>query len=416
MRHKEIQAPQAGFVDYPNAVAFMYSRQPVIVQCGLATYAASVTVKCDTNDGASYTETRRLYQGRAEFDISRIMQILAPGPDRLLERLNGATDAPMCEVFSLTVEVEGVTVLDVQGDIQAMYGALDAGEAYGGAITRKLYRNYPQTIPVWNTRNGLYNFRIGPRTFTPTYSDSPALCRAVTLANVPWLDVEIGPGTPEYPLEPMQDSGSSGSSGRSGSGGGTAAASAIGGLILRDGVPVEGSASLRYRLQDGVEYEAEARAVTFIPDASPKGRGVYLRWLSRTGEVLYWLFDRQARETVATVAETFRRHYEGDPATPTGDAFRNEDKCSYEEARRLTISAKELSAEQFDDLCSLLTSPVVDMYYEPEAHTGYAQTGDFWMRVNVEAGTQSRRSDRSTPKLHTFEASIILPRRNTVQL
>ena len=409
MRHKEIQAPQAGFVDYPNAVAFMYSRQPVVVQCGSATYPVRVTVKCDTNGGASYTETRRLYQGRAEFDISRVMQILAPGPDGLLERLNDATDAPMCEVFSLTVEVEGVTVLDVQGDIQAMYGALDAGEAYGGAITRKLYRNYPQTLPVWRTRNGLYNFRIGSQTFTPTYSDSPALCRAVALA-VPWLDIEIGPGTPEYPLYPAQDSGSSGT------GGGTAPASVTGGLILRDGVPVEGSASLRYSLQDGREYEVEARAVKFIPDASPKGCGVYLRWLSRTGEVLYWLFDRQARETVATVAETFRRHYEGDPATPSGGSFRNEDKCSYEEARRVTVSAKDLTPEQFDDLCSLLTSPVVDMYHEPEAHTGYVQTGDHWVRVNVEAGTQTRRGSRSTPKLHTFEASLVLPRRNTVQL
>lgn len=413
MRHKEIQAPQAGFVDYPNTVAFMYSRQPVIVQCGLATYAASVTVTCDTNGGASYTETRRLYQGRAEFDISRIMQILAPGPDRLLERMNGTTDAPMCEVFSLAVVVEGVTVLDLQKDIQAMYGALDAGEAYGGAVTRKLYRHYPQTLPVWRTFYGQYYFRIGPQTFTPTSSAGPELCHAVTLADVPWLEVTPGPESPGLPLEPVQDLDSSVSAG---SGDGTAAASATGGLLLSDGVPVYGAASLRYSLQDGKEYVAGARTIKFLPDTSPRGCGVYLRWLSRTGEVLYWLFDRQDLETVATVAETFRRHYEGDPATPTGDAFRNEDKCSYEEARRLTISAKDLSAEQFDDLCSLLTSPVVDMYYEPEAHTGYAQTGDFWMRVNVEAGTQSRRNSRGTPKLHTFEASLVLPRRNTVQL
>ena len=412
MRHKEINAPQAGFVDYPNAVAFMYSRQPVIVQCGSGALLASVTVACDTNGGASYTETRRLYQGRAEFDISRVMQILAPGPDGLLERLNGTTDAPVCEVFSLTVAVEGVTVLDVQGGIQAMYGALDAGEAYGGAVTRKLYRHYPQTLPVWRTFDGQYNFRIGPQVFAPTYEEGPALCRAVTLADVPWRDIEIGPGEPEIPLEPVQDSGAS----SPGTGGGTASASVTGGLVLSDGVPVYGTATLLCGLQDGRQYEQTGRTIKFMPDASPRGCGVYLRWLSRRGEVLYWLFDKRDQETVATVAETFRRHYEGDPATPADYSFRNEEKCSYEEARRLAISAKELTAEQFDDLCSLLTSPVVDMYYEPEEHTGYAQTGDVWVRVNVEAGTQSRRNFRNTPKLHTFEASLVLPRRNTVQL
>lgn len=379
MRQTTFTSPEAGVVEYPNAVAFMYSRQPVIVQCGSGSLQASVTVTCDTNGGASYTETRRLYQGRAEFDISRIMQILAPGPDRLLERMNGTTDAPMCEVFSLAVEVEGVTVLDLQKDIQAMYGALDAGEAYGGAVTRKLYRHYPQTLPVWRNIYGQYYFRIGLQTFTPTSSAGPELCRAVTLADVPWQE-------------------------------------ATGGLILSDGVPELARTSLRYRLQDGKEDLATYRIVKLLPDSTPRGRGVYLRWLSRSGEVLYWLFDRQDLETVATVAETFRRHYEGDPATPADGSFRNEEKCSYTEARRLTISAKDLSAEQFDDLCSLLTSPVVDMYYEPEEHTGYAQTGDVWMRVNVEPGTQSRRNSRGTPKLHTFEASLVLPRRNTVQL
>lgn len=409
MRQQQIITPEAGFVEYPNALAFMYSRQPVVVQCGATgSYLVTVTVTCDTNGGVSYSEQRRLHKGRGEFDISRIMQILAPGPDQLLQRLHYATDAPLSEVFSLKVEIGNTVALDLERGIQAMYGALDAGEAYGGQITLKLYRNYPQTLTVWRSMYGQYNYHIGPQSFAPTYSEGPSYCRAVTLDAVPWIDIEdVTP--PVFPITPPEG-------GYEAQTAEASAASVSPVVTLRDGVPVFGSATIFVGLQDGLQLDQSSRTIVFVPDMTPRGCGVFLRWLNRRGEVSYWLFDKRQLETAAAVSESFTRHYEGDLVAPASGVYLNEDKRSYAEARAQGISTKDLSAEQFDELCSLFTSPVVEMLYEPEEHTGYTKTGDFWMRVNVEAGALSRRNWRNTPKLHSLEATVILPRRNTAQL
>ena len=417
MRTTQIKSP-AGVIHYPNGIAFMYSRQPVIIECGAgASYNTTVKVTCETNGGASYTETRRMLNGRAEFDISRIMQTLARDVDGVLQRVDYENGSALAEVFSLEVTIGNTKVLTLQNEIQALYGALDAGEVYGQKTTRRLFMNYPQTFNIWKDAFGSFQTTFAGVTNTPPYSEAAARCREVC---------------PQTFL-------------------GAALLTA-----LRNGQSVQGTTSWLYRLQEGVQSTQLTRETTLIPDNSPRGLGVYLRWLNRRGEVSYWRFDKTQLETAGAVSESFRRHYEGDPAAPVDKVFRNEDKRSYEENRRLGITTTGLSEEEFDDLCTLLTSPVVEMLYVAEEYTGLglvvnggtaAAVGDGavdgqdaeanltgldggaaretqlhyseedrWVRVNIEGGTQGRRNRQSTPRLHDFEATITLNQRNTARL
>lgn len=417
MRTQQITTPQTGSVQYPNAIAFMYSRQPVIVQCGTADYTTTVKVTCETNGGASYTETRRMLNGRAEFDISRIMQTLARDVDGVLQRVDYESGSSLAEVFSLEVSISGKTAMSLQSGIQALYGALDAGEVYGQPTTRRLFLNYPQTINVWKDAFGSFQTQFAGVTRSPSYSAGSALCREVC---------------PQEFLSSSQIT------------------------ALRNGFALSGWTSWLYRLQEGVQSTQQTRETVLKPDNSPRGCGVFLRWLNRRGEVSYWRFDKTQIETAGAVAESFRRYYEGDPAAPVDKVFQNEDKRSYEENRRMGITTTGLSEEEFDDLCTLLTSPVVEMLYVAEEYTGLglvvnggtaASVGassvdgqdagatlagldggaaqlaqlhyseeDRWIRVNVDGGTQGRRNRRETPRLHDFEATITLNHRNTARL
>ena len=419
MRTTSFTSPYTGNVSYPNAIAFMYSRQPVIV-VGPAGNSSEVkvTVVCDTNGSRSHTEMRRMFEGRAEFDISRIMQTLARDVDGVLQRVDYETGESLAEVFSLKVTVGGSTVLDLSGGIHGMYGALDAAEVYGGRMTRRLFMYYPQTVNVWKDLYGDLGMTLNTVPLSPSYAPGTSRCREVC---------------------PQAAMGSALKS------------------RLESGLPVRGYTTWLYRIQEGVESQQTTRPITFVPDTRERGRGVYLRWLNRRGEVSYWLFDRRQLETAAAVSEEFRRHYAGDPATPVDTVFRNEQKRNYQEQRRLGISAAELSEEEFDELCTLLTSPVVEMLHVSEEYhslgmimdNGTAASAGFdmnvdghgaddqldsvdggaaalarlhysaadrWLRVNVEGGTAARDMKFSTPRLHTFEASITLIERNMAKL
>lgn len=418
MRITQITSPEFGVVSYPNAIAFMYSRQPVIIQCGNSeNYECTVRVVCETNGGSSHVETRRMLRGHAEFDLSRIMQTLSRDIDGVLQRLDYENGAALAEVFSLEVTIDGNKVLTLESGIQALYGALDAGEVYGHKTTRRLFLNYPQTLNMWKDVLGYFQTSIAGVTDTPPYSEAPALCREVC------------------PQAFLSESVLS---------------------ALRGGQAVKGWTSWLYRLQEGAQSAQQTRDITLVPDDSPRGKGVYLRWLNRRGEVSYWRFEKTQLETAGAVSETFRRYYEGDPAAPVDKVFQNEDKRSYEEQRRLGITTTGLSEEEFDDLCTILTSPVVEMLYVAEEYTGLglvvnggiaAAVGesevdgqdagadltaldggsaqetplhyseeDRWIRVNIDGGTQGRNTRRSTPRLHDFEATITLNPRNTARL
>lgn len=118
----------------------------------------------------------------------------------------------------------------------------------------------------------------------------------------------------------------------------------------------------------------------------------------------------------------------------------------------MVLSASGLSLDEFEDLCDLATSPVVErlVVIDPEDTgtdvvldgnlAGYdstnvlVQTGtpdeveggdadtatheivNTWQRVNVAAGTFERNIRRRTPSRQDLEIIIELPERNTIQL
>lgn len=415
MRTISFSNPEEGSVKYPNNIAFMYSRQPVIVTCVQAT-SVSITVTCDSNGGKSHTETRSLYDEKAEFDISRIMQALARDVDGVLERISYEGSASLAEVFSLRVDVDDTIVLDLKSDIQALYGALDAAEVYGRHITQRVFANYPQTINLWEDILGNCGATFDGIIGQP-HGTVETKCYETPLTEI------IGDRVMEK---------------------------------LRGGADVTGETTWLYRIQEGAQTAQASRSMTLKGDASPRGRGVYLRWLNRQGSVSYWLFDKTQLETTGAVTESFSRFYSGDPNEPVGGVFRNPDKRNYDETRRLGLSAANLSEEEFDELCTLLTSPVVEMFYEAEEYTGlgfvidggtaattgqslvdgadagsnlsgldggnaqpsalYHASEDRWIRVNVEGGTQARRNRYASPRLHTFETAITLIDRNNAKL
>lgn len=368
MRQTTFSSPTTGSVDYPNAVAFMYSRQPVIVRCSLPDDTpVTATVTCESNGGTTYTETRKLKGGRAEFDISRIMQVLAEDTDVILGRLLNASPS-LAELFSLEVQVGGVTVLTALGGIQAMHGALDAGETYGGPTSRRLFLNYPQTICMWQEPHGRFEFELDGNWCQPEFVEGGTRCR----------EVNIVAALPDSVV-----------------------------AALPKGRAVSGTTTWYNGIEEGQAAMQPTRDVTFYPDSTPRGRGAYLRWLNRRGEVSYWLFEKAELETISAVNETFERYYEGDPGEPVGQTFMNPEKRNYAEAQRQTIAASRLTSEEFDDLCSLLVSPVVELLDD---------TKDRWHRVNVEPGSITKKNKRLTPKVYNFDAVITLATRNVVRL
>ena len=422
MRNITFATPFEGAVDYPNIIAFMYSRQPVIVR-GTADMAAQVrvTVTCETNGGKSHTETRAMYQGRAEFDISRIMQLLAPDVDTLLQRIDYDRGASLSEIFSLTVTIpdaEGYDhqLLSLPSGIVARYGTLDQGEIFGEHTQRRLWINLPQTFSLWKDAHDETAFVLDWAYIYPDIVEGAPDCECDLVGTLHQLeDTELlATLVPGHPLHDV-------------------------GLTWKT------------RIERGAEISEEFRTVTLVPDASRLCEGTYLRWLNRRGEVSYWLFKTSQIRVTSTQHDSFVRYYQGDPA----ENFTNPQKADYREARELVLGAVGLSRDEYDDLCDLAVSPVVERLVPPvseedtevdvvldggrsvvrsrvvvdgtEVSDTTVEAGDAsvgarvlppytWQRVNVAAGTFARNIRRNTPSRQDLEFVIELPERNTIKL
>lgn len=357
---------------YPNSVAFMYSPQVVNVElAATGATAASGKIKATvthTASGRSYTETRGLFQLEAHFDISRIMQLLAPDVDTVLQRLDYATGQSLSEAFTLALEYEsalGSTATVLETTITGMHGALDQGENYGAPRQRRLWLNYPQTFNVWSNPDEGVMIATEKEDCYPTVAGGAPCYECSFLAAIdPVFLHTFRPG------------------------------------VLRRDV----SLSWLSRVEGGEETSQTMARVDLLPDDGKDG--VYLRWLNRRGEVSYWLFTPSQSRVTSAARSSFTRYFDGDPATPQGGVYVNPMKADFREARELVLGATGLSIEEHEDLCSLATSPAVEML-----------VGDgLWQRVNVTAGTFPRNIRRDTPSLQDLEFTIELPERNTVTL
>lgn len=356
-------------IGYPNSVAFMYSPQVVNVQLAAVDTSGRIKVTVThTASGRSHTETRGLFQSEAHFDIRRIMQLLAPDVDTVLQRLDYQTGKSLSEAFTLTVEYEsasGSATSVLETAITGMYGALDQGESYGAPRQRRLWLNYPQTFNIWNNPDEGVMIVTEEEDCYPTVEGGAPCYECAFLAAVDPVFVHtFRPG------------------------------------ILRRDV----SLSWLSRVEGGEETPQTLARVDILPDDSTDG--VYLRWLNRRGEVSYWLFTPSQSRVTSAARSSFTRYYDGDPATPQDGVYVNPMKADFREARELVLGATGLLIEEHEDLCSLATSPAVEML-----------VGDgLWQRVNVTAGTFPRNIRRDTPSLQDLEFTIELPERNTVTL
>ena len=427
MRYKEIQntGPRGltMTVGFPNSVAFMYSPQIVRVECkeadpGALTVAVGIT---HVKSGRSHVESRQLYNGAVTFDISRIMQLLAPDVDELFRRLDHTDGACLSERFTLRVEYsddDWVSLLEDEA-IDVMYGALDQGEIYGEHNQRRLYVNFPQTFNLWEG-----------------YGRMPAF-----IMDDAYIFPDIRQGMPCYECDLVK------------------AMLELGELEefkkMLPGRPQHNvGLTWRTRIERGTETSEDFRTVTLVPDFSQPNEGTYLRWLNRRGEVSYGLFRNSQLRVTTSAADTFSRYYGVDPSEPVAGAYINTQKTDYNEVRDMIIGAVGISYDEYQDMCDLATSPLVErlMPDVPEEDqknlaifdggkagntSGITVQSDgsaaaieaggatlnrlepeqyVWQRVNVVAGTFERNIRRNTPNRQDLEIIIRLPERNTIKL
>lgn len=354
---------------YPNAVAFMYSPQVVLLTQASSRPQLPVTVTVThTATGKSHSETRTFHDGRVFFDLSRTMQLLAPDADTLLSRVDYVTGQSLAEAFGIEVaytDTDGQSYVILTAEVLGLYGALDQNETYGEPVQRRLWLNYPQTFQLWR--------------------DSSDEVRVSTSAEDLYPAVAEGGSCYEVDIKTVLDTGS-----------------------LRSGVPLmDVDLSWRYAIDAGNADAQDSREVVLIPDGCTEG--TYLRWLNRQGGVSYWLFRNSQTRVTSAARSTFARHYDADPAVTQDRSYINPLKTDYREARELVIGAVGLTMDEYEDLCSLATSPVVEMLVDGKAPYK-------WQRVNVAEGTYARDIRRQTPSLQDLEFIIELPERNTAAL
>lgn len=427
MRYKEILSTGPSQLDmvigYPNSVAFMYSPQIVRVECphedpGSLSVAVGLT---HVASGRSYRETRRLYKGSVTFDISRIMQLLAPDVDELFRKLDHTDGVSLSERFELSVEYDDDDWhwLFENEPIDVMYGALDQGEIYGEHNQRRLYVNFPQTFNLWQTEAGEVAFILDDAYIYPDVQGDGS-CHECDLVNAMLTLGELEEFKKMLPGRPQHNVG----------------------------------LTWRTRIERGTETSEDFRTVTLVPDFSQPNEGTYLRWLNRRGEVSYGLFKNSQLRVTTSAANTFSRYYGVDPSEPVAGAYINTQKTDYNEVRDMIIGAVGISYDEYQDMCDLATSPLVErlmpdvpeedqknlaifdggkagstsgITVQSEGGTAAIEAGGatlnrlepeqyVWQRVNVLAGTFERNIRRNTPNRQDLEIIIRLPERNTIKL
>ena len=392
---------KAAQVTIPGPLLFIYS--PQFIRVGVtektgATEGLPVSFRI-TNEpygtGRSYTEVRNFHNDVVELDAARILQLLSEDVEAFFDRPDADQATSKILRYSLEVayrDADGsertlATYSGLLGTLEGAYGALDQGETYGGDIHRRLWVNFPQTFYARKSGGSI-------RYLSPSLV--PDVPSHFTGAECQYLDVVISRMTSDD---------------------------------IADAAPFVNISRLLTTwdaaLHDGGVTKKAARTIMVKPDFSKPGDGVYLRWIDRHGEAMSWLFCRSKQSVKTVLRENFTTHYSGDPLSPGRyGRLRNPMKAEYSEARELTMGCGDLSAEEFDAVCSLATSPVVEMLV-----SGSPAPADVdplfkdrlfppyvWQRVNIAPGTFARGNQRTTPNTYSIEFIVELPERHTPRL
>ena len=380
-----------GFVHYIDSPVFIYSPAPVIVEMPDAPegYPYTLTLT-NQNTGQSYSEKRLIHNGVAHFEISRILQHLMSvevtdvfnvSRDKL-----GAHDS-----FHMAVtEVEDRTTYEFY--FHAIYGALDQLEGFSDihtpedATPRRLWVNYPQTVRLQRAGNDAFYLQL---------ADGYKVYPSGVSEDYVYYEVDLM-RTLGIPSNEAPDVWRGFHEGRT---------------------QTIGLSSYHYVSRvDGSRYVRDVPTyVRFIPDLSPVGCGTYLRWLHRDGSFGYWLFKNGDLAVSSNADAKFTRTILDNPAESSVEDApyifdRNPSRGDFSEARTLSLGTYVNNQEEFDYLCGLATSPVVDRYVVDDYGTAA------WQRVNILPGSYFRSRRFDTPSRRAFEISIELPQRNTIKL
>lgn len=366
-----------GSAQMPNVVAvYMYSPFPVIVRS--AELDAVTLTLTNTMTGASHSETRSLYDGKAEFDIARVAQLLAPDVDEVF-RMNLSQDgeAAPYTTMELVLEApstEGLLTLT----LFALYGAQNQTEERFGKQSRRIFVNYPQTIQIWkgSSEEMWLSGDYIDGDFYPALSLFPAAPDMVEMN----LMQHIWRGEQVAALREA----------------------------LVSGKPADISVACRFGGVDTLSSR-DYYGLKLVPDLTPRGTGTFLRWLHRDGTFGYWHFASGTSTTGAASRTTFMRRIDGNPAEPVNGAYRNSVKADFIESRQIGLGTRCATQEEHDYLCGLVTSPVVERLIEVNG-------ANRWQRVNVVPGSYARSMRFDAPSVQPFELAIELPPRNTVSL
>lgn len=377
-----------GTLSYISQLAFMFSRVPLLLAFNRAIGKITVTVESQ-DTGESFQETRSAYNNKASFDLSKIMQYLAPDPSSLLhEERNGLAAYAMFNV-SLSIGSTEVWSMPFVG----IYGALNANEAYrfnaGGAnnpVNRRLWVNFPQTVQIQRDNDDAFYYQT--ESGVKLYPDG--------------LDIDERAYENDlmHTIALMADN---------------VADRLLCQLRAGNAQTVGLSNALAISAQAEVVEGNEPFWLLLQPDLTPRhASGVtYLRWLQRDGSIGYWLFRSGELQTTAEEAASFQRYNENPNVSSYWDDFLHFDgnqlHADYAETRTLNLSAEIRNRDEFEYLCGLLTSPVVDRLVDSETHEG-------WERVNIMPSSQGLSLRRDTPFSRTLELAIQLPRRDTIKL
>lgn len=381
-----------GTVEYISPLAFMYSRVPLLVRYPKGLSNTTVTVSVVNDDiGESFNETRMLNAGSASFDLSRIMQCLAPDVTTMLQEQRRGLGA--YTNFDVNLLLGGSLVWT--GRFTGIYGALNANEAYryntageASPVNRRLWVNFPQTFALQRDENDEFYYQTAYAKLYPedlntdNFGYENNLMQSLRVLSD--FDIEANR------LLLQLKSGSAQTIGFSTDRAINAQAEVVG-----------GNAPFWLRLQ---------------PDLTPRdASGVtYLRWLQRDGSIGYWLFRNGELQTSAEAGSSFQR-YNANPNVPSyyvGEFVQfdgNPLLSDYAETRTMNLSAEIRNRDEYEYICGLLTSPVVDRLVDSETHEG-------WERVNIMPSSQGLSLRRDTPFSRTLELAIQLPRRDTIKL
>lgn len=378
-----------GTLSYISPLAFMYSRVPLLLDFVRPVGKLTVTVT-NQDTGESFQETRSTYDNKASFDLSKIMQYLAPDPSSMLHESRGGLGVYTMFSASLSVGSNEVWSHPFVG----IYGALNANESYRynsegsrGPVNRRLWVNFPQTFAIQHDENEEYYYQTeeGVRIYldymiTDEFAYENNLLRS--LGEQSDFDIDASRLLDQLKLGNAQTIGIS-----------TSRALTAQALVVAD-------TPFWLRLHPDLTRR-DAPGVT------------YLRWLQRDGSIGYWLFSSGELQTTAEETSSFERYNENpNVSSHWGDVMHfdgNPLHADYAETRTLNLSAEIRNRDEYEYLCGLLTSPVVDRLVDSEGHEG-------WERVNIMPSSQGLSLRRDTPFSRALELAIQLPRRDTIKL